>query len=102
MATNRFDEISGTLPNGGKYYTAFAVSQMETEMPGGTAGVSETAAATYLAASGSCYAAAHALVQRVQTAISAPVSGASGAGSMDAVSKTILSGALNTAILAGL
>jgi hypothetical protein len=52
LAKQRFDQISGTLNNGGKFYTSKAIGDMEIEMPGGTAGISETAvtAATALAA----------------------------------------------------
>jgi hypothetical protein len=96
----QFDSVSGTLPNGGKYYTAFAISTMETEMPGGAAGVSETAAAAYLAASGTCYAAAHALLQRVNTALTAATG--SVAGTMASGTVATLSGAYSTALLAGL
>ena len=116
MGLSPFGQISGSLNNGGKFYTAKAISNMEIEMPGGPAGVSETliisANATIsslnvlltasIAASASCYTAAHALMGRINTDLTAPVTGTSGAGSMDAVRVLHLSSSYETARLAGL
>lgn len=42
ISKERFDQISGTLPSGGKFYTSKAIGDMEIEMPDGIHGVGET------------------------------------------------------------
>lgn len=49
MGTSKFGQISGTLNNGGKFYTAAAMAYLELEAPGGVAGVTETSLASYTA-----------------------------------------------------
>lgn len=46
MGSSYFGQISGSLNNGGKFYTQTAITEMEIEMPGGEVGVTEAALAS--------------------------------------------------------
>ena len=97
MGQSKFGQVIGDGYNGGRFYAPAGIQYLESAPAAGTAAV-----AVVTAQSATCLVNADALVQRVRTAITAPVTGSSGAGSMDRDVKTTLSGAMDTAVLAGL
>jgi hypothetical protein len=88
MGEQAYGTLSGTLPNGGNFYTPRSNLDLATAL------VTNASSSVTLTA-------AHALLVAVSTSLAAATTGSSGAGSMDRAIKTTLSASYATAVTAG-